>query len=50
MVSDHGEPDEGAVNYPFILEMLDKSGYSDYIGAEYKPHGNSVESGLGRLD
>lgn len=49
-VHDRGEPDEGEVNYPYILEMLYKNGYSGYIGAEYKPRGISVESGLGWLN
>ena len=49
-VHDRGEPDEGEVNYPFVLDVLDKNGYTGYIGAEYKPRGQSVESGLGWLD
>ena len=49
-VHDRGEPDEGEVNYPYILNMLYKNGYSGYIGAEYKPRGESVESGLGWLE
>ncbi len=49
-VHDRGEPDEGEVNYPFVLDMLDKSGYTGFIGAEYKPRGKSVESGLDWLD
>ena len=48
-VHDRGEPDEGEVNYPYVLNMLVKHGYSGYIGAEYKPRGQSVESGLSWL-
>ncbi len=48
-VHDRGEPDEGEVNYPYVLDMLYKMGYKGYIGAEYKPRGSSVESGLGWL-
>ncbi len=48
-VHDRGEPDEGEINYPYILEKLVELGYQGYIGAEYKPRGNSVEEGLGWL-
>lgn len=49
-VHDRGEPDSGEVNYPFVLGVLNKIGYSGYIGAEYKPRGNTVESGLDWLE
>lgn len=49
-VHDRGEPNEGEINYPYVLELLDKMGYSGYIGAEYKPRGESVESGLAWLE
>ncbi|MFK7861422.1 MAG: hydroxypyruvate isomerase family protein [Granulosicoccus sp.] len=49
-VHDRGEPDIGEINYPYVLDMLDRSNYSGYIGAEYKPRGQSVESGLGWLN
>ncbi|MFK8081269.1 MAG: hydroxypyruvate isomerase family protein [Granulosicoccus sp.] len=49
-VHDRGEPDVGEINYPYLLQLLDKHNYSGYIGAEYKPRGQSVESGLGWLD
>ena len=40
------EPDEGEVNYPAILAMLDRLGYCGYVGAEYRPRGRT-EDGLG---
>ncbi|MFK7995019.1 MAG: hydroxypyruvate isomerase family protein [Granulosicoccus sp.] len=49
-VHDRGEPDVGEVNYPFLLNLLATNGYKGYIGAEYKPRGESVEFGLGWLD
>jgi hydroxypyruvate isomerase len=49
-VHDRGEPDAGEINYKFILETLDTVGYTGYIGAEYKPRGKTVESGLSWLD
>lgn len=49
-VHDRGEPDEGEVNYAFVLHVLDKNGYTGYIGAEYRPRGESVEAGLGWLE
>ncbi len=48
-VHDRGEPDTGEINYPYILEVLESVGYSGYIGAEYKPRGATVESGLSWL-
>jgi len=49
-VHDRGEPDEGEINYPYVLAALEKAGYTGYIGAEYKPRGDSVESGLSWLE
>jgi len=48
-VHDRGEPDEGEINYPYVISVLEKAGYSGYIGAEYKARGVSVESGLSWL-
>ena len=48
-VHDRGEPDQGEINFPFILNMLEHKNYTGYIGAEYKPRGQSVESGLSWL-
>lgn len=49
-VHDRGEPDIGEINYPYMLAVLEKNGYQGYIGAEYKPRGDSVEAGLSWLD
>jgi hydroxypyruvate isomerase len=40
------EPDEGEINYPAILEMLDRLGYRGWVGCEYHPRGKT-EEGLG---
>jgi hydroxypyruvate isomerase len=45
-VPSRAEPDEGEVNYPAILDMLDRSGYAGYVACEYKPRGRT-EDGLG---
>ncbi len=47
-VPDRGEPDQGELDYRFILQHLDALGYQGYVGAEYKPRGNTVQ-GLGWL-
>jgi 2-dehydrotetronate isomerase len=39
------EPDEGEVNYPEIFAMLDRVGYRDWIGCEYRPRART-ERGL----
>jgi len=48
-VHDRGEPDDGEINYPYVLRALKQAGYTGYIGAEYKPRGGCVESGLSWL-
>jgi len=40
------EPDEGEVNYPEIFAALDRLGYDDFVGCEYRPRGRT-EDGLG---
>ena len=40
------EPGTGEINYPWLLAHLDKIGYTDWIGCEYKPAAGTVE-GLG---
>jgi 2-dehydrotetronate isomerase len=40
------EPDEGEVNYPAVLEMLDALGYPGWTACEYRPRGRT-EDGLG---
>ena len=48
-VHDRGEPNEGEINYPYVLGVLQNAGYKGFIGAEYKPRGSTVESGLAWL-
>ncbi|MCB1755062.1 MAG: hydroxypyruvate isomerase [Gammaproteobacteria bacterium] len=31
------EPGSGEIHYPFLLDMLDNSGYTGWIGCEYRP-------------
>ena len=45
-IHDRGEPDEGELNYPYLFAVLEDAGYAGYLGAEYKPRGESVEAGL----
>lgn len=44
-VPDRGEPDNGEINYPWLLKEIDDLGWEGFIGAEYKPR-TSVEDGL----
>jgi hydroxypyruvate isomerase len=40
------EPGTGEINYPFLFEMLDREGYTGWIGCEYKPAA-ATSAGLG---
>lgn len=39
---DRGEPDAGELNYRDIFKEIDRSGFSGWIGCEYKPRGETV--------
>lgn len=45
-VPDRGEPDQGEINYSWLLPELQRRGYSGPFGAEYKPR-NDMDAGLG---
>lgn len=47
-VPDRAEPDQGEVNYRYVLDHMARRGYRRPIGAEYRPAGR-VEAGLGWL-
>jgi hydroxypyruvate isomerase len=40
------EPGTGEINYSFLLDFIDRIGYTGWIGCEYKPKTTTVE-GLG---
>jgi len=40
------EPGTGEINYPFLLQFIDKLGYGGWIGCEYKP-ATTTTQGLG---
>jgi hydroxypyruvate isomerase len=42
------EPDRGEVNYTHLFDLVDKLGYTGWIGCEYRPAGRT-EDGLGWL-
>jgi hydroxypyruvate isomerase len=41
------EPGTGEINYPFILNLLERSGYGGWVGAEYNPSTPTTEESLG---
>jgi hydroxypyruvate isomerase len=43
---DRGEPDAGEMNYRWLLQQIDASGYTGWVGCEYRPRRGTVE-GLG---
>ena len=40
------EPGTGEIHYPYLFALLDRIGYTGWIGCEYKPRTNTVD-GLG---
>ncbi|CAH0731877.1 unnamed protein product, partial [Brenthis ino] len=43
-VPNRNEPDTfGEINYKYILQHIENNGYTDWIGLEYKPAGNSKD-------
>jgi hydroxypyruvate isomerase len=46
-VPDRSEPDRGNLDYREIFALIDDLGWREPIGAEYRPSGLTVESGLG---
>lgn len=45
-VPDRHEPDQGELNYPYLLGLLDELGYEGLVGCEYKPAAGTAD-GLG---
>lgn len=38
------EPGSGEINFPFLFERLQQLGYADWIGCEYLPSGDTLDS------
>ncbi len=47
-VPDRGEPDDGEVDFVYVMVALDDMGWAGHVGAEYRPRGTTDE-GLGWL-
>jgi hydroxypyruvate isomerase len=45
-VPERHEPDLGEINYPYLFDLLDRSGFEGWVGCEYFPSGQT-EDGLG---
>jgi len=44
------EPGTGEINYPFILDHLDRKGYPGAVGLEYRPSTGRTEDSFGWLE
>ena len=42
------EPGSGEIAWPYLFELIDRSGYDGWVGAEYTPKGETA-AGLGWL-
>jgi hydroxypyruvate isomerase len=49
-VPGRGEPGTGEINYRFVLDHLDRKGYTGHVGLEYRPSTPATEDSLGWLD
>jgi len=50
-IADHPgrhEPGSGEINYPYLFALIDRLGYTGWVGCEYRPQAGS-EAGLGWL-
>ena len=47
-VPERHEPNIGEINYPYLFDIFEKSGYSGWIGCEYNPK-TTVKAGLSWL-
>ena len=45
-VPSRAEPDEGEIHFPALFAALDRLGYDGWVGAEYRPRGET-DAGLG---
>ncbi len=39
---DRGEPDIGEMNYRYLFQEIDSSGFVGWVGCEYKPRGDTI--------
>ena len=46
---DRAEPNFGEMDYGFLFNEIDATGYSGWVGCEYKPRGRTID-GLGWLE
>lgn len=46
---DRGEPDDGEMNYRYLFQEIDATGFDGWIGCEYKPRGETL-AGLAWTD
>jgi hydroxypyruvate isomerase len=40
---DRGEPDDGEMNYAYLFQLIDGTGFDGWIGCEYRPRQGTVE-------
>ncbi len=45
-VPDRGEPDQGEIDYRYVLQAIAEMGWTGHVGAEYKPRSGSTDEGL----
>lgn len=45
-VPERHEPDIGEINYPYLFDLIDASGYDGWVGCEYRPKSGTLD-GLG---
>ncbi|OYT92458.1 MAG: hydroxypyruvate isomerase [Burkholderiales bacterium PBB3] len=44
-VPERHEPDQGELNYPYLLDLIDNLGYTGWVGCEYRPRLGTAPGG-----
>ena len=44
-VPERHEPDQGELHYPYLLDLIDKLGYTGWVGCEYRPSRGDAPGG-----
>jgi len=41
-VPGRNEPSRGEINYPFLFDLIDERGFTEWVGCEYRPFSDTL--------